>query len=47
MVIRGMPNLTIFSYAPAAALLMVWIAGRRNRVATAVAIERRNRAWSS
>lgn len=29
MIIRGMPNLTLFSYAPAAALLLVYIARRR------------------
>lgn len=33
MVMRGMPNLATFSYAPAAALLMVWFAGLRGRAA--------------
>lgn len=47
MVMRGMPNLTTFSYAPAAALMIVFIARRRKLRRPTAAMAKGETAWSS
>ena len=47
MIMRSMPNMTIFIFAPAAALILVYFARRRKRGTLAVAATRGNPAWSN
>jgi len=47
MVMRSMPNLTIFIFAPAAALLLVWFARRRKGKAPSLAAARAGPAWAN
>lgn len=47
MVMRSMPNLTIFIYAPAASLILVYFARRRKREILPVGGSRGNPAWSN
>ena len=47
MIMRSMPNITIFIFAPAAALLLVYFARRRKRGTPPVAATRGSPAWSN
>ena len=47
MAMRSMPNLTIFIYAPAAALILVYFARRRKSATPPVAATRGSPAWSN
>ena len=47
MVMRSMPNLTIFIFAPAAALILVYFARRRTQAGLALGEPRGGPAWSN
>lgn len=47
MIMRSMPNITIFIFAPAAALLLVYFARRRKSTTPTVEAARGNPAWSN
>ena len=47
MIMRSMPNITMFIFAPAAALLLVYFARRRKSGTPPVAIPGGNSAWSN
>lgn len=48
MVLRSMPNMSMFIFAPAAALILVWLARRRRSAVAAPAfVPVQGRAWSS
>ena len=45
MIVRSMPNMTIFIFAPAASLLLVWFASRRGKVGQSVSAPQSGAAW--
>ena len=47
MVLRSMPNMTSFIFAPAAALILVWFARRRRLAGASLAAPRVGPAWSN
>lgn len=45
MIVRSMPNMTIFIFAPAASLLLVWFASRRPKIGQSVSAPQSGAAW--